>query len=165
MSIAAGSGRKSRLASLLATFFGIGHLPWAPGTWASLVALPIAWTFAIFGGWPAVLGAAVILTGLGIWACGRHARMVGLKDPSECVIDEVAGQFFALVPLAATGRLASLLPLIVALLLFRFFDIAKPWPIARLEHLPGGFGVMADDVLAGLFAAILVWVAATQNWI
>jgi phosphatidylglycerophosphatase A len=165
VTIAAPNQPATRLATLLATVFGAGYLPWAPGTWASLLSLPLAWCLGALGGWPALLAGAVLLTFAGIWACGRHARAAGLKDPSECVIDEVAGQLFACVPLAITARLAAVLPVLLAFVLFRFFDIVKPWPIARLEHLPGGVGVMADDVLAGVLAALLVWFATAQNWI
>jgi phosphatidylglycerophosphatase A len=163
--MAAPNASTSRAATLLATFFGVGYLPWAPGTWASLVALPIAWCVGTFAGWEALLAVALLLTFAGIWACDRHARSTGLKDPSECVIDEVAGQLLACVPLVMTAHMTTVLAVFLAFAVFRFFDIVKPWPIARLEHLPGGAGVMADDVLAGIIAALLVWIAAAQNWI
>lgn len=140
----------------LATCFGIGWLPLAPGTFASAAALPFGWLLVMFG-WKAALIGAIAATALGVWACGAHARKVGLYDPSECVLDEVAGQWFALVPIAFMGRGGDWRPYGMAFLLFRLFDILKPWPISAAERLPGGFGVMMDDVLAGIAAALLLY--------
>jgi phosphatidylglycerophosphatase A len=154
-----------RIASVLATCFGIGRLPLAPGTWASLAALPLGWWLAMVGDWYALFVAAVIATIAGIWACAAHARAAGLHDPSDCVIDELAGQWFALVPLAATGRLGDPIALLLAFVLFRALDIVKPWPIARLERLPGGYGIMADDVAAGLIASAFLGGFIAEGWI
>jgi phosphatidylglycerophosphatase A len=153
----------TRLAILLATCFGIGRIPGAPGTAASLAALPLACWLGFVGGWPALLGAAIAATLIGIWACGLYAMHAGLKDPSPCVLDEVAGQWLTLLPLALYGELLSVVPLLLAFALFRFFDILKPFPIARLEGLPGGLGVMADDILAGLMGAGVLWAALAWN--
>ena len=155
----------NRLAASLATCFGLGRVPFAPGTAASAVALPIGWAIALLGGWETLVLFCVAVSVLGIWACGRHARARGIEDPSECVIDEVAGQWIALIGVAMTGRLGDPGALALALVLFRFFDITKLWPISRAEHLPGGIGIMADDVLAGIFSALLVVLAAGLNWI
>ena len=140
----------------LATCFGIGWIPLAPGTFASAAALPFGWLLVLLG-WQAVLIGAGLATVLGIWACGVHARKVGLYDPSECVLDEVAGQWVALVPIALQLRGGDWRPYVMAFLLFRLFDIFKPWPISAAERLPGGFGVMLDDVLAATAAAILLY--------
>ena len=140
----------------LATCFGIGWIPIAPGTFASAAALPFGWLLVLLG-WQAVLIGAGVVTAAGIWACGAHARKVGLLDPSECVLDEVAGQWFTLIPIALEARGGDWRPYGMAFLLFRLFDILKPWPIAAAERLPGGLGVMADDVLAGLAAAVLLY--------
>jgi phosphatidylglycerophosphatase A len=142
----------------LATLFGIGNMPFAPGTLAALAALPIGWWLAVLGGWFTVLAASILLTLLGIWAGGRYAKAMGVDDPSECVIDEAAGQWLALVPLAFWERpfLFKALALALVFLLFRAFDILKPWPLSRLERLPGGLGIMADDAMAGLVAGALV---------
>ncbi len=142
----------------IATLFGIGQMPFAPGTLASLAALPIGWWLAVLGGWPTVLAAAILLTLLGIWAGGRYAKAMGIDDPSECVIDEAAGQWLALVPIAFLERpyLFNALALALVFLFFRALDDIKPWPISRLERLPGGFGIMADDLMAGLVAGALV---------
>jgi len=143
------------IATRLATCFGIGWIPLAPGTVASAAALPLGWGLALLG-WQTLTISALATTALGVWACGIHARKVGLFDPSECVLDEVAGQWFALVPIAYLERSWDWRPYAMAFLLFRLFDILKPWPISAAERLPGGFGVMMDDVLAGFVAAILL---------
>jgi phosphatidylglycerophosphatase A len=148
----------------LATCFGIGWLPAAPGTFASAAALPLGWALATKG-WPAVLMGAIAATIIGVWACEQHARKVGVHDPSECVIDEVAGQWFALLPIALLARGNDWWLYAVAFLLFRLFDITKPWPIAAGERLPGGLGVMMDDVLAGLAAAFLLYAAMMMRWV
>jgi phosphatidylglycerophosphatase A len=139
----------------LATCFGIGRIPLAPGTFASAAALPFGWLLVLLG-WQGVLIGSGLATLLGIWACGVHARKVGLHDPSECVLDEVAGQWMTLIPIPLMGRASDWRPYVMAFLLFRLFDILKPWPIAAAERLPGGLGVMMDDVLAGFAAAILL---------
>jgi phosphatidylglycerophosphatase A len=139
----------------LATCFGIGWIPFAPGTFASAAALPFGWMLVRFG-WLSVLIGTIAVTVLGVWACGVHARKVGLYDPSECVLDEVAGQWFTLIPIALMGRSGDWRPYGMAFLLFRLFDILKPWPISVAERLPGGFGVMMDDVLAGIAAAVVL---------
>jgi phosphatidylglycerophosphatase A len=139
----------------LATCFGIGWIPLAPGTIASAAALPFGWLLVVLG-WKTLLMGAIAATALGVWACGVHARKVGIYDPSECVLDEVAGQWFTLVPIAFMGRGGDWRPYGMAFLLFRLFDILKPWPISAAERLPGGWGVMMDDVLAGLAASIVL---------
>lgn len=152
----------TQVASLLATGFGIGRVPFAPGTAAALATLPIGWVIALAGGWQGVAAASLLVAVIGIWACGAHAHATGNKDPGECVADEVAGQLVAMIPLAPSVRLSDLGALFLAFLFFRFFDIAKPWPIARLERLGGGLGIMADDILAGAISAALL--AATLRW-
>jgi phosphatidylglycerophosphatase A len=115
-------------------------------------------------GWPAIVAGAVLASLSGIWACGVHARKVGLYDPSECVLDEVAGQWIALIPIAPMGHGGDWRSYGIAFLLFRLFDIWKPWPICAAEKLPEGFGVMMDDVLAGLIAGLLLY-AALATWL
>ena len=154
----------TRLSTWLATCFGIGWIRFAPGTFASAAALPFGWALAM-AGWPALAAAAVVATLLGIWACEKHARKVKVYDPSECVIDEVAGQWFALLPVPIMAHADHWRPYILAFVLFRMFDIIKPWPISAGERLPGGLGVMMDDVLAGIAAAILVYGALTLRWV
>jgi phosphatidylglycerophosphatase A len=98
----------------------------------------------------------VLVFALGVWAANRTCEICGLKDPGVIVIDEVSGQLIAITPLALAPSPAGI---IAAFLLFRFFDIFKPYPIRKLERLPGGLGVMADDALAGIYAAILMGAA------
>ena len=148
----------------LATCFGIGWIPAAPGTFASAAALPFGWALARMG-WLAVAAGAIAATLIGLWACEKHGRDVGLHDPSECVIDEVAGQWFALVPIAYMARASDWWLYAIAFVLFRLFDITKPWPISQAERLAGGLGVMMDDVLAGLAAAVLLYAVMAIGWV
>jgi phosphatidylglycerophosphatase A len=121
-----------------------------PGTWGSLAALPCAAALQWAGG-PWALGAASLLVAVaGVWVAGRYAAVRGGDDPQEVVIDEVAGQWLALLPLALEP-----LHYAVGFAAFRLLDTAKPWPIRRLERLPGGLGIMADDLAAGAGAAAL----------
>jgi phosphatidylglycerophosphatase A len=140
----------------LATCFGIGWSPIAPGTVASLVALPFGWLLVLLG-WQSMLAGALLATGLGIWACGIYARKRRSHDPAECVLDEVAGQWFALIPIALEMRGGDWRPFVMGFIFFRLFDILKPWPISAVERLPGGLGIMMDDVLAGFIAAALLF--------
>ena len=147
-----------RFSTIIASVLGIGYFPVASGTVMSIIAVPLAILIARHGGGSAVLIASLLAFAVGIWACGDHVRATGREDPSECVIDELAGQW-----LACAGILfapASAAEFALAFLLFRLFDILKPWPISAAEKLPGGMGVMADDMLAGLAAAIIA--AAVQ---
>ncbi len=124
----------------------------APGTVASLPVALLAWALAPRPAW--LLLAAALVTAGGIWAAGREEARVGVRDPSSIVVDEVAGMLVAL--LAAPPGLGWALGLF---LLFRVFDVWKPYPIHRLQDLPGGWGVVADDLLAGLYALLVGRVA------
>ncbi len=139
-----------RLALLLAQWFGSGRAPWAPGTFGSLATLPLYWALRT-SPLPIYVGATLAVIGLGLWASGRAARLLGDDDPSSVVIDEVAGVLIAL------GFVRGhLLPEAVAWLAFRAFDITKPGPVDKVQYLsPVGLGIMADDVLAGLLAGAL----------
>jgi len=140
-------------AGMIATCVGIGFLPVAPGTWASLAALPVAWIIVVNLG---QLGLAIAAAGAllaGIWAGGRIATLHEEKDPSAVVIDEVAGQWVALLAVPPDFVLYA-----IGFGLFRLADIFKPWPVSWAEGLPGGFGVMMDDVLAGIYAGLGVYV-------
>ena len=149
------SGRRTRWAWWLATWFGAGYGRPGPGTYGSCAAV-ILWMLAAwwFRPTPRALAistfiAATVVTLIGIPAATLVAREAGREDPGFVVVDEVAGQLIALVGLSATWPQALL-----ALVLFRAFDITKPWPIRRLEELPGGTGIMLDDVAAGVLAAL-----------
>ncbi len=152
------------LAKLLATFFGIGHIPFASGTFASAAALPFGFGLILLG-WQALAAASIVAVVIGMWACGRHAHGLQVVDPSECVLDEVAGQWIALAPIALYARPFDWAPYVLAFFLFRAFDVLKFWPMSAAETLPGGYGVMADDVLAGLLAAACLYAAFAAGWV
>jgi phosphatidylglycerophosphatase A len=147
--------RAALWADLSATFFGIGRLKPGPGTWGS-AATVLLWALAssqipaAYRTW-ATMAAAVAVTLIGIPAATRVARASGLKDPQSVVIDEVAGQLVALIaaPLSWQTFLAGLI-------LFRVFDILKPPPVRQLERLPEGFGIVVDDLAAGLYALAIM---------
>lgn len=148
---------------LLATWFGAGYAPAAPGTFGSLAALPFGWLIAHGGGWLSLFAAALVVTGAGVWAADGYMAKSGTHDPGAVVVDEVAGQWLAMVPAAALGALGSI-GIALAFVLFRLFDIVKPWPIRWADrNIEGGLGVMLDDVLAGI-AAGLVWLAVFE-WV
>ena len=154
--------RKTRWAWALGTFFGSGYLRPGPGTYGSIAAL-LLWYAAAHVFHPSALTlavattlAAIAVTLIGIPASTIVAREAGRKDPGFVVIDEVAGQLVALTLIRPDWKHAAL-----ALLLFRLFDIFKPWPIRKLEALPAGTGIMLDDIAAGLFA-LLVGAVATR---
>jgi len=146
-----------RPASLLATWFGCGRIKPAPGTWGTLGALPPALLVAWLAGWWGLLLGAVLCFFAGVWAGQRHARALGSADPGEVVIDEVAGVWLTLVPLCLDWRLW-----VLAFVVFRAADILKPWPASWCDrHLAGGLGIMTDDLVAGLYAAV---VTALLGW-
>ena len=147
--------QKTRWAWTLATFFGAGYLKPGPGTYGSIAAL-LLWYAATHAFEPtrttlaiATALTAILITLIGIPASTITARESSRKDPGFVVIDEVAGQLFALILARPDWHHAAL-----DLLLFRLFDIWKPWPIRRLEVLPAGTGIMLDDVAAGLLALL-----------
>ena len=147
--------RKTRWAWTLSTFFGAGYLKPGPGTYASIFTVLLWYAAAnLFAPSRLTLSiatalAALLITSAGIPASTITARESSRKDPGFVVIDEVAGQLFALILATPDWRHAAL-----DLLLFRLFDIWKPWPIRRLETLPAGTGIMLDDVAAGLLALL-----------
>jgi phosphatidylglycerophosphatase A len=142
-------------ATLVATFFGVGRLKPGPGTWGSLATV-LLWALAssqlapVHRTWATIFAASAV-TLIGIPAATRVARATGSKDPQFIVIDEVAGQLVALtaVPLAWKTFLAGFI-------LFRAFDIWKPFPIRRLERLPEGTGIVVDDLGAGFYALAIM---------
>ena len=153
----------SRVTTIVATWFGTGFLPTAPGTWGSLAAIPVAHLVAFtLGAW-GLGGFALGIAVIGVHAAGETARLRGAGDPPEIVVDEVAGQAFALLPVyglvpvgATIVRIGAVLS---AFLLFRVLDVWKPGPIRALERLPRGWGIMADDILAGAVAGTFVGIA------
>ena len=149
------------LARVLATWFFCGYVPVAPGTAGSLAALLIAWIlnrYAALGGL-AFGFLAVALAAPGIWAAGVTARQSGLKDPRLVVVDEVVGQWLTL---AGAIRL-NWKSWLAAFVLFRLLDIWKPAPARQFERWPDGFGIVADDVMAGVYGALVLLAAGWFN--
>lgn len=136
---------------LVATGAGLGHLPVAPGTAGSLLGAALCFPLLSLP-WPVYLGAAILLAVLAVWVAGRVASDAGQPDPAHVVIDEMAGMWVAAI--AVSPRLYDVA---AVFLLFRLMDVVKPAPIPRLERLPGGLGIVADDVAAGLLARAAWW--------
>jgi phosphatidylglycerophosphatase A len=147
------SSARKLLAWTVATWFGCGLSSHAPGTVGTLGALPL-YLLVRGHGTLAVLATAAIVTAAGVWASNVVVRDSGEKDPQRVVIDEVAG---VLVALAAAPPTWSGVALAVGL--FRFFDITKPFPARRAERLPEGWGIVLDDLVAGVWAALVLLVA------
>ncbi len=166
------TGKKTLWAWAVGTFFGAGLLKPGPGTWGSVAAM-LLWSFTVIPGvhhaytgeidfvrgvyFEATLAAVLLATAVGIPAATRVAQESGREDPGHVVIDEVAGQWLTLVVCRPDWPHALL-----ALGLFRLFDITKPWPIRKLEALPGGWGIMLDDLGAGVLGMIVL--AIIQHW-
>jgi phosphatidylglycerophosphatase A len=166
------TGKKTLWAWAVGTFFGMGLLKPGPGTWASIAAM-LLWRMAsilllppaysaeatlVWTTWAVITLCGVLLaTAIGIPAATRVALESGREDPGHVVIDEVAGQWLTLAICRPDWPHA-----LIALALFRLFDITKPWPIRKLEALPGGWGIMLDDLAAGLFGLIVLLVI--QHW-
>ena len=146
----------NRLAVALATWFGCGYFPWGPGTVGALAGVLIAavmhWYFD--AGRLALLAATLILLLPAIWASTQTARVVAKPDPGIVVVDEVLGQWTTLLGVTAFNWRA----LLAGFLLFRLFDIWKPWPVRQFEKLPSGTGIVADDLAAGIYGALILYI-------
>jgi len=143
----------------LATGFGAGLSPIAPGTAGTLVGLVLFWPLALLP--HGVQAAAIIVVCLvGVWSASLVARHEGRKDPGLAVVDEIAGMWISLfwIPL-------SLWTIVAAFLLFRAMDVVKPFPARRLEDLPGGWGIVADDVMAGIYANLVLQLFLRLGWL
>ncbi|SET02157.1 phosphatidylglycerophosphatase A family protein [Oceanicella actignis] len=158
----------------LATLWGLGARVPAPGSWGAAAALPLGWLAHWAGGFGLFAATLAAVTALGWRATARHLARTGRKDPSEVIVDEVAGQLVALAPLSLGLWLAGAAPHVFpwpgwvgAFVTFRFFDILKPPPVSWAERLPGAAGVMADDLVAGVLAALCVTLAAAlaHGWL
>lgn len=155
-----------RVATWIGTLMGVGYLRPAPGTWGSLVSLPYAWLLHVIGGFPLLLLGVFVAFFKGWWATSVMTKGSEDHDPSHIVVDELVGQWIALLPLsyAAWSMEISVLAMwpgwIAAFALFRLFDITKPWIIGWADRRGDALGVMLDDVFAGVFAAIGVLVLA-----
>ncbi|MFD1196159.1 phosphatidylglycerophosphatase A [Seohaeicola saemankumensis] len=156
----------SRASHLIATFGHVGHLRPAPGTWGSLAALPAGWALYMLGGVPLFCAGIVLAFAAGWWATALETKGKDDHDPSEIVIDEIVGQWIALLPVmigashSGAGVLALWPGWITAFVAFRLFDITKPGPVGWADRQVGPFGVMLDDVIAGILAAIMVGLGA-----
>jgi phosphatidylglycerophosphatase A len=152
---ASGSSLADSAAVFIATLGPVGRLPKAPGTWGSAAALAAApWCFMPLS-LPWRIAALGLVLGLGTVAAARAEKALGRKDPGCVVVDELLGQWTAFLPFHLAGAGPAMpLDLLALFALFRLFDILKPWPIRAVERsVPGGLGVMLDDLLAGVFAA------------
>ncbi|WP_296764963.1 phosphatidylglycerophosphatase A [Sediminimonas sp.] len=154
---------------MIATFFYVGHLRPAPGTWGSLAALPVAWVIYTVGGVWVFLAALALVMPLGWWATRADTAGAADHDPSEIVIDEVAGQWLALAPVLIGAAHVGAAPLalwpgwITAFAAFRLFDIWKPGPVGWADRRNDALGVMLDDIIAGALAAAVVVAAAALS--
>lgn len=154
------------MSRIVATFFFAGLLRPGPGTWGSLAALPVFYALHVVGGPLLCALGIVVALGAGFWATAVETRRLGQSDPGEVVIDEVAGQWLALMPLSLGAAhvgvgIGALWPgWIGAFVLFRLFDIWKPGPVGKVDARGDVVGVMLDDVVAGAMAAVCVVVLA-----
>lgn len=149
--------------ALIATFMFVGRMPFAPGTFGSLAAIPFAYLLHRFAGFPVFVVVTIAVFLLGWLATAGHTKGKADHDPGEIVIDEVVGQWIALWPLSSwlwyMGTDAAIFPYpgwIAGFVFFRLFDIWKPWPVRWADNMDSPLGVMLDDVLAGIMAAICV---------
>jgi phosphatidylglycerophosphatase A len=152
-------GAADVVAHVLSVWFGCGHLPLAPGTWGTLGAIPLYLLLRPHGP-VAVAIAAVVVTLVGIWSSGRVERRLKIEDPQIVCIDEVAGVLITWIAAPMTTR-----ALIVGFVAFRAFDMLKPWPANKLQELPGGPGVMLDDVAAGVWGAAVLLGGRALGWL
>ena len=141
---------REKMSVFLATGFYVGNIPFAPGTFGSLLGLPLCFILAGIQLPPAII-AVVLFIGLAVWVSNNAARTLKRKDPGCIVIDEIAGMMVTLI-----GVPVHLTSVIIGFILFRILDIAKPFPIRMIDkRLSGGLGIVADDVVAGIFANML----------
>ncbi len=154
------------LARIIGTVGGVGLLRPAPGTWGSAAALPLAWLLHQIGGFPLLATGVIVTFAAGWWATAIMVDGQADKDPGEIVIDELVGQWIAILPLSFPAwrmgiEITALWPgWVAAFVLFRAFDILKPGPVGAADRRGGPLGVMLDDVIAGVFAAIGVLILA-----
>ncbi len=153
--------RTGAFAQMLAAWFVCGYAPKARGTWGALGALVPAILLAQYAGWRPmhflILGVAALP--VSIWAADVTAKRLGQEDPPLVVLDEVVGMWISL----AGATVLNWKSWLAAFVLFRIMDIWKPAPVRQLERLPGGWGIMADDVMAGIYAALVLFIAGCFN--
>ncbi|MEP7704202.1 phosphatidylglycerophosphatase A [Paraglaciecola sp. 25GB23A] len=145
----------------LAFGFGSGLAPKAPGTFGTLAAIPLAVLLSFYCPLPIYIGLCVLFSVVGVWICGHTANDMQVHDDSSIVWDEVAGMMITLVAVPLSWQ-----TVLAGFILFRLFDIIKPWPISYLDkHVHGGFGIMADDVLAGIFSLACLHLLIEFQWL
>lgn len=137
---------------LLTTWFGLGYAPFAPGTVATLAGIAMAFIFSSTGYWYFVV--IIVLFGIGVIGSQQLEKSLGESDPRYAVIDEVVGMMVALAGLPITVPIA-----VCGFFLFRAFDMFKIYPVNKFESLPGGWGIMMDDIMAGLYTNIALHIA------
>lgn len=145
---------------LLSFGFGSGLSPYAPGTMGTIVAIPLYLLTAYFGSLAVIISCIVICL-IGVWLCQRTTQALGVQDHPAIVWDEIAGYFVTMLFVPA-----SVLTVILGFVLFRLFDIVKPWPISVIDsRVKGGLGVMLDDILAGVFACAVLQLILYLGWL
>jgi phosphatidylglycerophosphatase A len=145
----------------LAFGFGSGLAPKAPGTFGTIAALPLVVLLALYCSLPVYIALTVIASVVGIWICGITAKDMQVHDDSSIVWDEVAGMLITMIAVPLSWQ-----TVLAGFILFRIFDILKPWPISYLDkHVHGGFGIMVDDVLAGVFALACMQFTLYMGWL
>jgi len=146
-----GCGKGARFLNLIAVWFGSGLSPVAPGTAGTLAAVPLI----LLAEWAGLLVKGILFAGLiclAVWSSECYQRRAGIEDPPEVVVDEVVGFFTAVAAWKPSWTLLA-----AGFILFRFFDIVKPFPVGLVERLPGGAGIVADDLAAGVYSALCLW--------
>jgi len=154
---------------LFTSYLGLGWLPVAPGTWGSLAPAVVFGLLCYFGApkfitWIILCLLALDAATICVWFSPAVIEELGDKDPREIVVDEVAGQALAYLGAYAVGGREIIVTAAVGFLAFRLFDIVKPWPCRQLEKLPAGWGILADDLMAGVYAAVVLQICA-RLWI
>lgn len=139
------------LSKLASTFFGLGFIPFAPGTLTSIVIVLLYKYYLYRLSWPVYALILLLLFFIGVYASTKYSSALNKKDPRKIVIDEALGQLLVLFRMSDAW-----FPILSCFVLFRIFDIAKPFPIRRIEKLPAGWGIMLDDVVAAVYAGVIV---------
>jgi phosphatidylglycerophosphatase A len=139
------------LSKIISTFFGVGYFPVAPGTLTSLLVV-LAYKFYLYKlSWPLYFSIIFLLFLIGVYTSSKFASDLSKKDPRKIVIDEACGQLLVLFRMSDAW-----FPVLSCFILFRVFDIAKPYPIKKVETLPSGWGIMMDDLVAAIYAGVIV---------
>jgi phosphatidylglycerophosphatase A len=151
-----------RIALALATWCSCGYFPWGPGTVGSLAAVVIAAILHAYvgAGRGTILALTLIFLFPGIWASTQTARLLACEDPGIVVVDEVLGEWLTL----AGATVFNWKSLLAGFVLFRVFDIWKPWPVRKFEALPEGIGIVADDLAAGIYGALILYIGGRFGW-